>query len=115
MAVICSAFVLDVYFDNNLAELEIIQAESQDQNTEPGKVYVISQSAPTNVKTSVQKSNDRKVKLQLHDKFLRKNYSIRKFQVLKAEVVKQTSPLISSYHYLVYQNHSFTSDEDSLS
>ncbi len=113
MAVIAAAFFMDVYFENNPKELENIQAESGKQTSEPESVYLIAQSSTVTLKTSVQKSPTRKLQVQLHDKFLRKYHSIRNYEVLKAELATQTTPLILSYHYLVFQNHFFsTPDED---
>ncbi|MDX8341574.1 hypothetical protein SLH46_20415 [Draconibacterium sp. IB214405] len=114
MAVIAAAFVLDVYFGNHPEELEKIQAESQEQNNEKGTVYLITQTAQNTTKTFEDRVYAKHLKVQLHDKFLRNYHSVRNYQVLKAEVAKQTSPLISSYHYLVFQNHVFSPDEDSI-
>ncbi len=113
-AFIAAAFVLDVYFGNHPEELEKIKAESQEQNNEKGAVYLIAQSAQNTIKTFEDRVYAKHLKIQLHDKFLRNYHSIRNYQVLKAEVVNQTSPLISSYHYLVFQNHVFSPDEDSI-
>jgi len=106
-AVIATTVLLDVYFENNPEELQNIHAESQ-ENNEPGGVCLISQSTTTSFKTSAQKNVNRNLQVQLHDKFLRKYHQLRNYQVLKAEVEKQTTPLILSYHYLVFQNYFFT-------
>jgi hypothetical protein len=113
-AIIGAALLLDVYFENNPEELQNIQAESHETN-EPGNVYLISQSNTTSFKTPVQKNLNRKLQVQSHDKFLRKYHQVRNYQVLKADVEKQTTPLILSYHYLVFQNYFFTlPDEEPL-
>ncbi|HYQ56066.1 MAG TPA: hypothetical protein VEP89_01880 [Draconibacterium sp.] len=114
VAVIAAAFVLDVYFGNHPEEVEKIHAESQEENNDQGIVYLITQTTPNTVKTFEEKVSSRQLQVKLHDKFLRHYYSIRNYQVLKAEVVTQTTPLISSYHYLVFQNHVFSPDEDSI-
>lgn len=114
MAIIAAALVLDNYFGNNPEEVKKIQAESQEQSSAQGKVYLITQTASNTVKTFEDRCNSRNTKPQLHDKFLRDYHSVRNYQVFKAEVVQQTTPLISSYHYLVFQNHVFSPDEDSL-
>ncbi|WP_347839652.1 hypothetical protein [uncultured Draconibacterium sp.] len=114
MVVVAAAFILDVYFGNHPEELKKIQAESQEQSSDQGKVYLITQTTVNSVKILEQKASARQLKLQLHDKFLRNHHSSRNYQVLKAEVVKQTTPLILSYHYLVFQNHIFSPDEDPL-
>ena len=114
MAVIAAALVLDVYFGNNPEEVKRIKTESQEQSSEQGKVYLISQTASNTIKTFEDRCHSRNTKPQLHDKFLRNYHSVRNYQVLKAERVIQTTPLISSYHYLVFQNHVFSPDEDPI-
>lgn len=114
MAIIAAALVLDSYFGNNPEEVKKIQAESQEQSNEQGAVYLITQSSSNTIKTFEDRVYSKHTKPQLHDKFLRSYHSIRNYQVLKAEVVKQTTPLISSYHYLVFQNHVFSPEEDSV-
>jgi hypothetical protein len=115
IAIVGTAVLLDVYFENNPEELESIQAESKKQTNEQGEVYLISQTSSTSVKTSFPKNPNRKLRVESHDKFLRKHYHLRNYQVLKAEVKKQTTPLIHSYHYLVFQNYFFTlPDEEPL-
>lgn len=115
LAIVGAAVVADVYFDNHPAELEKIQAGSEKQSNEPGTVYLISQTGSPTVKSSVQKTQNRNLRVESHDKFLRKYHHLRNYQVLKAETATQTTPLILSYHYLVFQNHLFAlPDEDPL-
>ena len=115
LAIVGVAVLLDVYLDNNPAELENIQAQNEAQTKDPGGVYLIAQTGTFGVKTSFQKSQTRKLQVQSHDKFLRKYHQIRNIEVLKAEVQPQTAPIIQSYHYLVFQNYFFTQpDEDPL-
>lgn len=114
LAVISAALILDNYFGNNPEEVEKIQAKSQEQSNGQGAVYLITQTASNTIKTFEDRVSARSSKLQLHDKFLRNYHSIRNYQVFKAEVAMQTTPLISSYHYLVFQNHFFSPDEDPL-
>lgn len=115
IAIVGSAVWVDVYFENNTAEFENIQAESEKQTAESNGVYIIAQTGTTSVKTSVQKLSTRKLQVQTHDKFLRKYYQIRNYQVLKTDAISQTTPLIQSYHYLVFQNYFYTQpDEEPL-
>jgi len=115
VVVVAAALVVDAYFGKNPDELEKIQAESQKQTSEPGRVYLLAQNASLTLKVSVQKSPTRNLKVQLHDKFLRKYHQLRNYQVFNAEVKAHAAPLIQSYHYLVFQNYFFTNpDEDSL-
>lgn len=115
VALVAASLALDAYFENNPTELEEIQADAENQNHSQGKIYILAQATTVTVKSSVQKTSTRNQQIETHTKFLRKYHSIRDFQVLKAEVIQQTTPLITSYHYLVYQNHSLTPDDDPLS
>ncbi len=113
-ALIGAALVLDSYFEKNPADLDKIEAGAEQHNSEQGEVYILAQVAPSTVKTSVQKTSVRDQRVETHTKFLRKYHSIRNYQVLKAERIQQTTPLITSYHYLVFQTHLFSPDEDPL-
>lgn len=115
LALISVTVLADSYFDKNPDELKKIQTESDQQNKEAEAVYVITQTAPTNLKTSEQKNYARKLQVQAHDKYLRKHHQLRNYQELKEEVAAQTTPLIASYDYLVYQAHHFTADDDPMS
>lgn len=111
IAVVSSAVLADIYFEDNPQELKSIQAESKNHSTEASGDYILSQSNSTGVETVVQKSSARKLQVQSHDKFLRKYHQIRNCQILKAEAVLQTTPLIQSYHYLVFQRYLFSQPE----
>ncbi|MCK3683831.1 hypothetical protein [Maribellus sp. YY47] len=113
-ALIGAAVLMDAYLEKNPAQLDDIQASSDSHSTNQGEVYVLAQANPISAKTFVQKTPTRKQHSEAHDKFLRQFYSVRNYQVLKAEVVQQTSPLIAAYHYLIYQSHSLSPDEDPL-
>ena len=115
LAIIGAAVLLDVYFENSPAEFVKIHTESEKETTEPGGIYLISQSSFVSLKISIQKTSYRKLQVKSHAKFLRKYHHLRNYQVLKAELKKQTKPLILSYHYLVFQNYFFTDpDKDPL-
>ena len=115
LALTGAALVLDAYSERNPADLDTIQAGAKEHNSEQqGEVYILAQSSSFSVKTSIQKTPIRNVQVEKHTKLLRDYCSIRNKQVLKAEVIKQTTPLITSYHFLVYQTHLFSPDEDPL-
>jgi len=114
-ALIGTAIWVDAYLKKNPTKLDDIQADADNHSANQGEVYVLAQANPLSVKTVVQKTPTRNQHSEAHNKFLRQYYSVRNYQVLKAEVVQQTSPLITSYHYLVFQNHSLSPDEDPLS
>lgn len=112
VAVIGVASLFDFYFENNPDKLENIQRESADNNAGHSKMYFVSHVISVDVKTYSQKSFGRKLPIKSHDKFVQKYHHLRNHQVLKAEVQTQTTPLIHSYHYLVFKNYFFTDPDD---
>ncbi len=114
VAVIATATALDIYFNKNNVEFAEIETESTENTKEQNSILLISQTTNTGVKTLEQKYSSRKFQIKSHDKFVRKNYQLRNFQILKAEVQTQTTPLINSYHYLAFKNFFFTDPDDDL-
>ena len=112
IAIIGVATLFDVYFENNPEKLKVIQTETSDNTGEQSIVYFVNQTNTFDVKTSSQKNTGRKMLVKSHDKFIQKYHQLRNFQVLKAEVQTQTSPLILSYHYLVFKNYFFSAPDD---
>ena len=111
-AIIGVATLFDLYFENNPEKLKVIQTESADNTDVQSNAYFVTQTNTFDVKTSSQKNTGRKLQVQSHAKFVQKYYQLRNFQVLKAEVQTQTSPLILSYHYLVFKNYFFSAPDD---
>ena len=109
-----AALVLDAYSERNPAQLDNIHAGAKQNNPEQGEVYILAQTTSFSVKSSVQKASSRKIQIEKHTKYLRNYYSVRNYQVRKAEATNQTSPLIASYHFLAFQTHLFSPDEDPL-
>lgn len=112
VAVIGVATLFDVYFENNPEKLKVIQTESADNTDEQSIMYFVNHTNTFDVKTLSQKNTGRKLQVESHDKFIQKYHQLRNFQVLKAEVQTQTSPLILSYHYLVFKNYFFSAPDD---
>jgi cell division protein FtsL len=110
--VIGIATLFDIYFDNKQVEIEEIEANSSDDEKEPDTILLISQSSNLGAKTSVNKTVVRKLQLKSQDKFIQKYYQLRNFQVLKAELQTQTTPLISSYHFLAFKNYFYSIPDD---
>lgn len=107
--------LIDTYLDKNPADFKSMDSGTKTHSPEQGEMFVLAQSGTFSLKTAVQKISERKVQVESHNKFLRFYHSARNFQVFKAEVIHQTTPLISNYHYLVFLNHLFSPDEDPLS
>lgn len=112
MAVIGMATLFDIYSDKNSVEFKEIEASSSENNENQNSILLISQSPNLGVKTLEQKILVRKFQINSQDRFIQKYYQLRNYQVLKAELQKQTAPLINSYHYLAYKNYFFTDPDD---
>lgn len=112
VAVIGLATLFDHYFDKNTAEAKEIESRSTKENQEHKTLVFISQTSNITVKTTVEKTFPRKIQLKSQDKFIQKYYQLRNYQVLKAEVQTQTTPLISTYHYLAFKNYFFSVPDD---
>lgn len=111
-AVIGIAALFDIYFDDNRFEIEETENSSPKNEKEQGSVLLINQTVNTGAKTSVCKSVVRKPQLKSHDKLVQKYYQLRNYQVLKAELQTQTTPLISTYHYLAFKNYFYSIPDD---
>lgn len=112
IAIIGVASLFDLYFESNPDKLEDIQTESATNTNGQAKMYFVAQINTTNIKTSIQKNIGRKLLVKSQDKFIQKYHQLRSYQVLKAEVQTQTTPLILSYHYLVFKNYFYTVPDD---
>jgi len=112
VAVIGMASVFDIYFDNNQANPEESEAGSAKSERKQEKIVLISQSVNLDLKTPVQKPVIRKLQVKSHNKLNQKYYQLRNYQVLKAEVQTQTTPLINTYHYLAFKNYFYSIPDD---
>jgi len=112
VAVIGLATLFDHFFDKNTAEAKEIEASSSRENQEQKSIFLISQTPNFGVKTLAEKTIPRKLQLKSQDKFIQKYYQLRNYQVLKAEVQTQTTPLISTYHYLAFKNYFYSVPDD---
>lgn len=112
IAVIGLASLFDVYFESKQVEIVENESDSAKDTKTRNTVHLISQSKDLVVKTPVQKTFSRKLQIKSHDKFIQKYYQLRNYQVLKAEVQTQTTPLINSYHYLAFKNYFYSLPDD---
>jgi len=112
VAVIGMATLFDIYFENNPDVTVENEANSSKDEKTKDTILLISQSTDLGVKTSVQKTFSRKLQVKSHDKFFQKYYQLRNYQVLKAEVQTQTTPLINSYQYLAFKNYFYSIPDD---
>ena len=112
VAVIGMASLFDIYFDESKVKPEETETSQTNDEKKQEKIVLISQSANFDLKTQVQKTIVRKLQVKLHDKLLQKFYQLRNYQVLKAEVQTQTTPIINTYHYLAFKNYFFSVPDD---
>jgi len=111
-AVIGIAALFDIYFDNNRVVAEEIETSSPEDEQEQDSILLINQTINSGAKYSASKTVVRKPQLKSHDRFVQKYYQIRNYQVLKAEVQTQTTPLINTYHYLAFKNYFYSVPDD---
>jgi hypothetical protein len=111
-AVIGIAALFDFYFDNKQVDVNEIAASTPENEKEQGSILLISQTINSGAKASASKTVVRKPQLKSHDKYFQMYYQLRNFQVLKAEVQTQTTPLINTYHYLAFKNYFYSIPDD---
>lgn len=113
VAVIGMASLFDIYFDDNKVKPLETETGQSNEGKKQEKIVLISQATNFDIKTQVQKTVVRKLQLKQHDKLIQKYYQLRNYQVLKAEVQTQTTPIINTYHYLAFKNYFFSVPDDS--
>lgn len=110
-----AAFFFDQYFQNHPGTLDELQAQNKESAGDHGTIYLFTQSNSLSAKTSAQKTSDRKLFGQLHNKFIQKCHQLRNNQVLKTEPEVLKQPLFLSYHHLIFRHYYFTHpDNDPL-
>ena len=116
LGVILAATIVDFYFDEDALEIADTEADSEQTTDERATVYLFSQAGNATVKTSVQKSQNRKI-FGEHDKFLQRYHESKNFEKLKTKEKKPKTPLFLAYHFLLFRNYYFTvpDEEPSLS
>lgn len=111
------ASILDVYLEKHPVQLCKMEENSEKPDGEQGVIYMVSPGANSlSAKTSVQKTPDRKLFQQSHDKFLQNYHQLRNYQVLKADAKNQKILSVSTCHFIVFRDYScfFPDDDDPL-
>ncbi len=111
VTVIGTAALFDYFLDDDIPVLDEIEAEANNSGAQ-NTVYLINQTCSTGVKSTIQVVSDKKPHFKSHDKLIQKYHQLRNYQVLKAEVQTQTTPLISTYHYLAFEKYFFSDPDD---
>jgi len=105
------AFFFDEYFENHPETLDELQTQNEASTGDHGTIYLFTQSNSLGAKTSAQKTSDRKLFDQLHNKFIQKCHQMRN-QVVKTEPEIFKQPLFLSYHHLIFRHYYFTHPDD---
>ena len=92
--------------------LDKVEADADAHTGTQNTVYLINQTTTFAVKSTIQFASDKKLQIRSQDKLIQKFHQLRNYQVLKAEVQAQTTPLISTYHYLAFKNYHFSDPDD---
>ena len=101
------AFLFDEYFENHPGTLNELQTQNDESTGDHGTIYLFTQSNSLSAKTSAQKTSDRKLFGQLHNKFIQKCHQLHNHQVLKTEPEVLKQPLFLSYHHLIFRHYYF--------
>ena len=109
---IAVAAVLDIYFESTGIQLAGVERSTDNNSREKDSVQLYSQTIDLGGKIQVLKTVQRKIQPKSHDKLLQQFHQHRNYQVLKAEVQTQTTPLILTYHYLAFRNYVYISPDD---
>lgn len=95
----------DHYFENHPESFKERKTEGNDNKSEQGFIYLISQVNNTGAKLSNQKLPERKLLDQAHDRLLQKCHQLRNHLAFKSERKAPLKPLFLSYHHLIFRNH----------
>ena len=113
-ALIGMAVFFDHYFEKNPVKLDQFSNKTGQAATEHGAIYLFSQNSSTTLKTSVQKTPDRKIFQQSHNKLLQKYHHLKSYQVVKREAKIQKPLFILTCHFLLFRNYHFTIPGDDV-
>ncbi len=111
-ALIGLAVFLDNYFERNPVAVDEIASTPGQTADEHGTIYLFSQNSSTTVKSSDQRTPDRKIFQHSHNKLLQKYHQIRSYQVMKKEAKIQKTPFILTCHFLLFRSYHFTLPDD---
>lgn len=112
IALLGSAALFDMYHGSYQKPMGP-HSKSPIQNQADGlKMYVCNQINTYNLKTP---SNEFSIRFKLactQDKFLLKHYNLRTFQMMKAETLHSSFPVLCSYHSLPFNRVIYFSPDD---
>jgi len=112
VALIAAAAVFDMYHSSNLKLADKIRKIPVSDETETNKTFVCTQIPNFNLKTQGSEFSVRFRFACTQDKFLLKYYNLRTFQLMKAEALSSSFPILNSFHYLPFNQVLYASPDD---
>ena len=113
MSLLGFAFILGSYLGNKSIDVVDKNTQKSHDAEVPCVVYFFAQNATTfSAKISVQKTSDRKLFQQSHDKFIQKYHQLRNYQLLKCEAENLKEPIILTFHFWEFRNCFYSLSDD---
>jgi len=112
LALVAAAAVFDMYHSANRKLTEKINKIPVSDETETNKTFVCTQIPTYNLKTLGSEFTVRFRFACTQDKFLLKYYNLRTFQLMKAEALHSSFPVLSSFHSLPFNRVLYASPDD---
>jgi hypothetical protein len=112
IALLGSAALFDMYHSSSQKSIGS-QTRLPDKDQADGlKMYVCNQISSYNLKTPANEFSVRFKLAYTQDKFLLKHYNLRTFQMMKAESLRTSFPVLCSYHSLAFNRVIYFSPDD---
>lgn len=112
LALVAAAAVFDMYHSANQKLTEKIRKIPVSDETETNKTFVCTQVPTINLKSLGSEFSVRFRYACTQDKFLLKYYNLRTFQMMKAEALHSSFPVICSFHSLPFNRVLYDSPDD---
>ena len=112
LALVAAAAVFDMYHSANRKLTEKINKIPVSDETEANKPFICTQVPTYNLKTLGTEFSVRFRFTCTQDKFLLKYYNLRTFQLMKAEALHSSFPVLSSFHSLPFNRVLYASPDD---
>lgn len=112
LALVAAAAVFDMYHSANRKLTEKINKIPVSDETEANKTFICTQVPTYNLKTLGTEFSVRFRFTCTQDKFLLKYYNLRTFQLMKAEALHSSFPVLSSFHSLPFNRVLYASPDD---
>ena len=112
LALVGAAAVFDMYHSDNQKLTEKMNRIPASDDTEANKTFFCTQVPTYNLKTLGTEFSVRFRFACTQDKFLLKYYNLRTFQLMKAETLHSSFPVICSFHSLPFNRVLYASPDD---